>query len=212
MHPRKDRKHRPRAILTEQQAAEIFRLRFVPSQHGVVTSAIAVGRRYGVNERTIRDIWKQRTWSHATQPPGESMRIQNKTHVGRPIGSKDSKPRKQKEWPFSTQYSRRLAKFHSPQSMCTQSMPISAFGQLLYPHLGFCTKLVDTSAAPCLRPEIVAPERNLASSPQESLADLPTDEGGSLEFESENGSIDAELHSWTLQHLPWIEGAELLLQ
>jgi hypothetical protein len=95
MHPFHSKKQKPRAILTVQQAIEIFGFAF--SHQEVVSSAVAVARRYGVNERTVRDIWKQRTWTHATHPLEDSMQVQNKKKVGRPKGSKDSKPRKQKQ-------------------------------------------------------------------------------------------------------------------
>ena len=136
------------------------------------------------------------------------MGFQNKKQVGRPIGSKDSKPRKQKvqkEGPCLSLNSLGLAATRIPQNLGAQNIPIEALSQLYCLHHGLDPKLVDTS---CLRPEIVAPERP----PQESLADLPIEEGESLAPYAQNGSIDAELHSWTLQDLPWIEGAELLLQ
>jgi hypothetical protein len=57
-----------RAILTEDQAIAIFRTKllndsqFPPNR----VSASDVSQQYGVNEKTIRDIWKGRTWLRET--------------------------------------------------------------------------------------------------------------------------------------------------
>ena len=85
-----------RAILTEQQAVEIFRLRSVSSMTMMVCPASVVAKRYGVNERTIRDIWKQRTWTHATCSFAEIAGPMAKRKMGRPVGSRDVRPRKQR--------------------------------------------------------------------------------------------------------------------
>jgi hypothetical protein len=140
------------------------------------------------------------------------MRTQTKKQVGRPKGSKDSKKRKQKKSPFLTPLTpdfQKQATGSISQSMSTQSVPNSACSLLHCSNFGFYPNLVDSS---CPRPEIVAVERQVSR--QEFRRDLPIDEGPcieGLEPDSENGTIDAELHSWTLQHLPWIEQAELYL-
>jgi hypothetical protein len=90
MHHRRPQKRR--AILTEQQAIEIFRI----GSDNSTPSATVVARRYGINERTVRDIWNQRTWTHATWPIAQSRGSMAGKKMGRPIGSKDSSPRKQK--------------------------------------------------------------------------------------------------------------------
>ena len=90
MQQRRPQKHR--AILTEMQAIEIFEFRasnFIPH-------ASFVAKQYGINERTVRDIWKQRTWSHCTSSLAEGLGSMPKKKLGRPIGSKDTRPRKQK--------------------------------------------------------------------------------------------------------------------
>ena len=94
MHQQRPRRHR--AILTEQQAIEIFRIRSQNSTPILMLGATFVAKRYGINERTVRDIWKQRTWTRATcsMAEGASPMLQKK--IGRPIGSKDTKPRRQK--------------------------------------------------------------------------------------------------------------------
>ena len=63
---------KPRAILTSREAVAIFR-HSLPAEgsssleigiigSGKRLSAIAVARIYGVNEKTVRDIWTGRTW------------------------------------------------------------------------------------------------------------------------------------------------------
>jgi hypothetical protein len=205
-----DEKKKPRAILTEQQAVEIFGL--ASSHQDVVFSAAALARRYGVNERTVRDIWKQRTWIHATRPFEGSLQIRSKNRVGRPKGSKDSKPRKPKQGPWSTSDCRRQTLFSISQGVRTPTMPISILTQCS-PRAAACPELIDTD---CLRQETSTettfPERQVSSQVPQNL---PIDEGpyaSDLEFLSENGSIDAELHSWTLARLSWIERAESYLR
>jgi len=58
-----------RARLTPDQVAEIFEskkmrntVNFSTTRH----SAHALSRKFGVTEKTIRDIWRGRTWSHMT--------------------------------------------------------------------------------------------------------------------------------------------------
>ncbi len=58
---------RSRAVLTEMQVVDIFRLKFPVidcSPNSNVASLVA--SKYGVNEKTVRDIWKGRTWRRAT--------------------------------------------------------------------------------------------------------------------------------------------------
>jgi hypothetical protein len=87
---------RRRAILTEQQAIDIFGFRSENSITTMVSSASFVAKRYGINERTFRDIWKQRTWTHATCSLAEEGSPMAKRKMIRPVGSKDTRPRKQK--------------------------------------------------------------------------------------------------------------------
>ena len=90
------RPHKSRAILTEQQAIDIFRSGSANSISTMVSSATYVAKQYGINERTVRDIWKQRTWTNATSSLAEVAGPMTKRKMGRPIGSKDVRPRKQK--------------------------------------------------------------------------------------------------------------------
>jgi hypothetical protein len=59
-----------RAGLTSEQAVDIFRLSLPRAQSESFKSkisrrpsAVGVARKYGVSEKTIRDIWTGRTWS-----------------------------------------------------------------------------------------------------------------------------------------------------
>ena len=89
---------KPRAILTAQQAVHIFELkqRMSTSNRGNRSlSAAGVARVFSVNEKTVRDIWKGRTWSRETQHMDCSRQMVIK-HPGRPKGCKDAKPRRQR--------------------------------------------------------------------------------------------------------------------
>ena len=54
-----------RAILTDEQAQEIFRRKPSPHSKGRERAA-ALARMYGVSIKTVRDIWVGRTWYRAT--------------------------------------------------------------------------------------------------------------------------------------------------
>ena len=56
-------------------------------------NAIATAVKYGVSEKTIRDVWSGRTWCNVTgMPRNPNLRL----HSGRPKGAKDKKARKSK--------------------------------------------------------------------------------------------------------------------
>ena len=79
-----------RARLTAASVLEIFKSK------GKGLSATKIGIRYGINEKTVRDIWTGRTWLKETArlDPSRSIYFQK---VGGPIGIigiKDRKPRK----------------------------------------------------------------------------------------------------------------------
>ncbi len=90
------RSQKRRAILAELQAFEIFAFRFLSSMSMILSSASVVAKRYGVNERTtgIRDIWMQRTWTHATCSLAANAGPMAKRKLGRTVGSKDARARK----------------------------------------------------------------------------------------------------------------------
>jgi hypothetical protein len=56
-------------------------------------SPTVVSRLCGISEKAVRDIWSVRTWSKETQhlDPSRSVCLKK---IGRPTGSKDTKPRK----------------------------------------------------------------------------------------------------------------------
>lgn len=115
---------RKRAVLTNQQAAEIFQLRLSfgildsSRQHLFTSRSAQVSKIYGVSPKAVRDIWNMRTWRHATkhlwtlqdrlregekpstikpetsQPAPNDVSNQNVRSAGRPKGVKDSRPRK----------------------------------------------------------------------------------------------------------------------
>jgi hypothetical protein len=87
-----------RAILTDEQAQQIFRYKPAPEDK-TRKRAAALSKIYGVSVKTIRDIWSGRTWYRATchldqSKPLAPERLQKK--AGRPKGAKDSKPRAKK--------------------------------------------------------------------------------------------------------------------
>ena len=81
---------RPRAVLTKFEVVDIF-------QHKLThQSATQIARLYGVNEKTIRDIWTGRTWAVETWHLDMSRPFKVNLS-GRPLGSRDSKLRKQRQ-------------------------------------------------------------------------------------------------------------------
>ena len=65
-----DKSIKPHAVLTKDLAIEIYRYRI----ENMEVVSFAVGRhasmlaaRFGVSEKTIRDIWTARTWSEETR-------------------------------------------------------------------------------------------------------------------------------------------------
>jgi hypothetical protein len=83
---------RARSVLTDEQAVEIFRLKFTSHQSARPPPATHVAKWYGVSEKTIRDIWKGRTWRLETWHLDTTRPFPDKQR-GRPIGSKDRRPR-----------------------------------------------------------------------------------------------------------------------
>jgi hypothetical protein len=75
-----------RSKLTESNAIDIFKLK------STSISAVLLGNAYDVSEKAIRDIWKGRTWAKETCHQDMARPYHGK-QVGRPIGSKDTKPR-----------------------------------------------------------------------------------------------------------------------
>ncbi len=79
----------------------------------ITSKSVVVSKIFGVSPKAVRDIWNQRTWRHSTSPlfpvtelthrakywnaivdmASQEMTAKRKV-VGRPRGSKDSKPRR----------------------------------------------------------------------------------------------------------------------
>ena len=85
-----------RAVLTKDQVLEIFRFSLPDISGRKSPSAISLARKYCVSEKAIRDIWTGRTWSQHTQHFNQSQNVKPYRKVGRPLGCRDSVPRKQR--------------------------------------------------------------------------------------------------------------------
>ncbi len=61
----------PRAVLTEEQAIEIYAFGQKMKNHGVDPpkdgKSVALAKQYDVSPKTIRDIWNRRTWTQETR-------------------------------------------------------------------------------------------------------------------------------------------------
>ena len=85
---------RPRAILSEAQAIEIFHIKLVASTFmHACPSPNRIASSFGVSEKAVRDIWKGRTWARETHHLDPTRPAPLKKCCGRPRGSKDSRPR-----------------------------------------------------------------------------------------------------------------------
>ena len=90
---------KPRAVLTKEQAIDIFRLSASGYRTAPGTTATSVAKAFGVNEKTVRDIWNGRTWCDETLPLDSSRQPKPRKKTGRPMGRKDSAPRRPKQTP-----------------------------------------------------------------------------------------------------------------
>ncbi len=126
---------RKRAVLTNQQANAIFKLRGSIYHLGnrardrdFTSRSITTSKMFGVSPKAVRDIWNMRTWHHCTQAlwtdedyiqraeflkslkkgdaayttsrqTAASKATKAVRSVGRPCGSKDSKPRRPRKSP-----------------------------------------------------------------------------------------------------------------
>ena len=87
---------KPRAVLTKDQVIHIFRMSIEKSDNKARPSATAVAKQYSVSEKTIRDIWRARTWHDETLPLDMHRHPRKLKKTGRPKGRKDSAPRKRR--------------------------------------------------------------------------------------------------------------------
>ena len=86
---------KPQAVLTKDKAIEIFKISLKRSS-AEKPNASLLAREYGVNEKTIRDIWTGRTWRDETQPLAIDRKPRPPVKTGRPLGCKDTAPRRRK--------------------------------------------------------------------------------------------------------------------
>jgi hypothetical protein len=88
---------KPRAILSQIEAVSIFKLKPLPRSDAKGAtqplSSATVARTFNVSEKTVRDIWKGRTWHEETQHLDPSRPARRSGPPGRPKGKKDSSPR-----------------------------------------------------------------------------------------------------------------------
>jgi hypothetical protein len=96
---------RPRVLLSEQEAQEIFKLQNNHGYPSLHSASVVFSKRYGVSPKAIRDIWTGRSWLEATFSLWNEAERPARRTIGRPKGSKDSKPRKSKERNQSTLWS-----------------------------------------------------------------------------------------------------------
>jgi hypothetical protein len=74
---------RPRAVLSKEQAIEIFEYKKKLGNQSMTATSIELANKYNVNSKTIRDIWSGRSWFEVTYPqwqqvstkPAEPVRI-----------------------------------------------------------------------------------------------------------------------------------------
>jgi hypothetical protein len=89
---------KPRAVLTEGQAIEIFHVKLMndrASSQTCRTSAAELAKKYRIGEKTVRDIWKGRTWFRELMhlDPSRATMVDRLKLPGRPKGSKDKRQR-----------------------------------------------------------------------------------------------------------------------
>ncbi len=86
--------HSRRAILSKQQAREIFGYK---NGHGFESShatSTFLSKKFKISSKAIRDIWTGRSWLDATFDMWNKDDRPTRKVVGRPKGRKDTKPRK----------------------------------------------------------------------------------------------------------------------
>ena len=117
-----------RVALNKAQAVEIFQAKF----HANVSmqkhpSPKKIAALFGIGEKTVRDIWKGRTWRSATCHMDPTRPVHVMKQVGRPKGSKDSKPRTaQRQWNavVPSGVKQQMAKVHGSQQQAFVSYSI----------------------------------------------------------------------------------------
>jgi hypothetical protein len=85
---------KPRAVLNRDQAVDIFKLKPPASDARIGKLCVEVAQKFRVSEKTVRDIWRGRTWHQETKHLDPSRPPRNSARPGRPMGRKDSAPRR----------------------------------------------------------------------------------------------------------------------
>ena len=83
---------KPRAVLTQVQVKEIFKLQKIKGLKGAKTGASFVSRKFRVSEKTVRDIWNGRTWQDVTVPLGLEKKRKVLNKLGCPSGDTAAEP------------------------------------------------------------------------------------------------------------------------
>ena len=81
-------------VLTKDQVISIFQRSVISSAKK--QTATSVAKEFGVSEKTVRDIWKGRTWYEETLPLDLNRVPREPKKMGRPPGRKDRTKRKLK--------------------------------------------------------------------------------------------------------------------
>ena len=187
------RAQKHRAILNERQAIEIFRVRYTNEVPRIKISALIVAKRYGINEKTVRDIWKQRTWSHATGILDGSTVPMTTKKLGRPIGSKDKHHRKPE----------------LPAGSCTTSdspTSSSTLKRCALPAFHASRPNSERHDGPTEIHQDSAAQSMPFGSPRSESSPEAASPGG-----EDAASIDAQLHIWAHCGAPWVIDAALPL-
>ena len=85
---------KPRAVLTSEQAIEIFQCRPTSKSQPTGMTSSVLARKYRISEKAIRDIWNGRTWHRETLHLDPSRPSRINLPPGRPLGRKDSSSRR----------------------------------------------------------------------------------------------------------------------
>jgi hypothetical protein len=86
--------HSRRAILTKQQAREIFGYKNGQGSESSHATSTFLSKKFNISSKAIRDIWTGRSWLDATFDMWNIDDRPPRKVVGRPKGRKDTKPRK----------------------------------------------------------------------------------------------------------------------
>jgi hypothetical protein len=85
---------RPRAILNKEQAIEIFQIKLdADTRKSPCPPSVRVAVLFGISEKTVRDIWKGRSWARETYHFDQARQVPIKEGRAKPARmSVDSRP------------------------------------------------------------------------------------------------------------------------